>query len=116
LSHLFPRIAKAYALSRWPLDWIIGYVSPAGIKKGLAAGYGAKHTSPSVFYPDSVGEAVLLYTSAEEAAEDLIEFLDSKLPRVSDAAGVSPSFETTLAHEVTSTSPELVFHGSSSRS
>lgn len=116
LSHLFPRIAKAYGLSRWPLDWLIGYVDAAGYKKGLHTFYGARHTSPSVFYPESIfGEAILLYTSAAEAYEDLEGFLATELSVVKDEApAVSP--ETILAQEVTNTSPEPVFHGSSNLS
>lgn len=115
LSHLFPRVAKAYGLSRWPLDWLIGYVTAAGYKKGLHTFYGARHTSPSVFYPESMGELVLLYTSASEACEDLTEFLATELSVVKDEAPAL-SLETILAQEVTNTSPEPVFHGRSNLS
>ena len=115
LSQLFARLAKAYGLSRWPIDWIIGYVTPSGFKKGLHVGYGAKHTSPGMGYPGtSFGELYLLYTSASEANDDLADFLDTELS--SGPGIVSHSWETILAQEVTRTSPEVVFQGSSSRS
>ena len=110
LSQLFARLAKAYGLSRWPIDWIIGYVTPSGFKKGLHVGYGAKHTSPGMGYPGtSFGELYLLYTSASEANDDLADFLDTELS--SGPGIVSHSWETILAQEVTRTSPEVVFQG-----
>jgi len=38
LSRLFPRIGRAYACSRWPVDWTISYVAPILVEKGVAAG------------------------------------------------------------------------------
>ena len=117
LSQLFARLAKAYGLSRWPIEWIIGYVTPSGFKKGLHNGYGAKHTTPGMGYPGtSFGELYLLYTSASEAIADLDDFLETELSPVPAEPSVSHSWETIFAQEVTKTSPELVFQGNSSRS
>jgi hypothetical protein len=113
LSHLLPRLARAYGLSRWPLDWVIGYVTKLLVSKGIAAGYGAKHFGYSVEYPDlPFGELVLTYTSGQETADDLETYLATEL-----LEGLStPSFSTILAQEVTKTSSDDARQGSSSRS
>lgn len=116
LSHLFPRVAKAYGLSRWPLDWLIGYVTAAGYQKGLHTFYGARHTSPGMFYPEPWGELVLLYTSGSEACEDLADFLEGELSTASEGAEAREPLATILAQELTRTSPGPAFQGSSSRS
>src|SRR5213082_3556373 len=53
LSHILPRVGKAYACSRWPLDWAVGYIGRSNVDKGLAKNYGQKNLSYSVYYPDS---------------------------------------------------------------
>lgn len=114
LSHLLPRLARAYGLSRWPLDWVIGYVTKLLVSKGVAAGYGCKHFGYSVEYPDlPFGELVLTYTSGRETADDLETYLATEL---AETLSSSPSLSTTRAHEVTNTSPAEARHGSSSRS
>lgn len=123
LSHLFPRIGRAYACSRWPIDWTISYVAPILVEKGVAAGYGQKNFSHSIFYPGSPWgdlEVVLAYTPAPEIYGDLESFMAAELL----AAGLSGStddardgglFSTSL-DSVTNTSSVGVFHGNSSRS
>ena len=121
LSHLLPRVAKAYAISRWPLDWAMGYVTAASALKGLAYGYGSKHLSYSVVYPDlDFGELAVAYSSGREVYDDLAEFLDKELsdplgakfasPRSAAPAGIN--FE----QEVTKMPSSPAFHGSSRRS
>ena len=45
LMRLIPRLGRAYALARWPVDWGISFVSPVLVEKGVAAAYGYKHAS-----------------------------------------------------------------------
>ena len=117
LSHLLPRIAKAYALSRWPLDWAVGYVTKLLVEKGVAAGYGQKHFSYSIEYPElPFGELVLAYTSGQEAYDDLGDYLMTELSSSTGTKFSAPSFSMTREHAVMKTSSDGVFHGSSSRS
>src|SRR5437868_12020353 len=53
LMRLVPRLGRAYALARWPVDWGISFVAPVLVEKGVAQGYGYKHASYSIFYPGS---------------------------------------------------------------
>ncbi|HZT89097.1 MAG TPA: hypothetical protein VFA12_14075 [Stellaceae bacterium] len=117
LSRLAPRMGKAYAFSRWPIDWSFCYVMRHHVEMGLAAAYGQKHLSYSVIYPDShLGELVLAYTSGADILSELSEFLRTDLlGEEGFAAEIAPAPET-LEHSVMSTSSEGVFHGSSSRS
>ena len=113
LSHMLPRVARAYGLSRWPVDWVIGYVTTLLVQKGVAAGYGVKHLGYSVVYPDlPFGELVLTYTSGEEVYEDLADYLAGEL----SAPAAAPSQSTTLAQEVTNISSDGVRQGNSSLS
>jgi hypothetical protein len=119
LSHLLPRIGRAYGLARWPVDWGATIAAPILVQKGVAAGYGYKHVVRSILFPDAPSghpENALLYLSANEAYDDLANFLTTEL-LASEAENIalasSPSF---LEHIVTNTSSEGVFHGSSSRS
>jgi len=114
LSHLMPRLCRAFALARWSLDWTIGYVQRPLVDKGVALGYGAKHLGFSIYYPEtSYGEIVLTYTSGQEIYDDFGTFLDDEL---SDDKFAPVPFGSRTLHEVTSTSPEGVRQGSSSRS
>src|SRR5271169_806670 len=82
LSHLLARLGRAYAMSRWPVDWAIALVAPVLVTKGVSAGYGYKHASHSIFYPASPWgdlEVVLGYLSASEAYEDIAEYLAREL-------------------------------------
>jgi hypothetical protein len=117
LSQLMQRMAKAYALSRWPLDWAIGFVPRALADNGTAAGYGAKHFGYSFFYPGlRWPELVLIYTSGQEVYDDFGTFLDAELADPASGKFASGSPGRILTHVVTSTSPEGVRQGSSSRS
>jgi len=116
LSHLMPRIGKAYACSRWPLDWAIGFISLGNVDKGLARSYGQKNLSYSIVYPGSSwGEVALVYTSVDDVYRDLANYLSDKLPDEDIASElVLPS--VSLAQDVTNTSSDGVFHGNSNRS
>ena len=118
LMRLIPRLGRAYALARWPVDWGISFVAPVLVEKGVAAGYGYKHASYSVFYPGSPWgdlEVVLATVSAAEAYEDFTNFLMTSLsdPRPDRSAAL---LSTVFDNSMTNTSSEGVFQGSSSRS
>lgn len=118
LSRLLARLGRAYAVSRWPVDWGIALVAPVLIDKGVSAGYGYKHASHSIFYPGSPWgdlEVVLAYLSAVEGYEDLAEYLINELSG-SPAERLSASPRRVLDDRVTRTSSDGVFHGSSNRS
>src|SRR5207237_8189218 len=82
LSHILPRVLKAYASGRWSIDWFIGYVKPVLVDRGVAKGYGSKHLSYSISYPGSPWgdvEFALVYTSVDELYADLAENLATEL-------------------------------------
>ena len=115
-SHLMPRIAKAYACARWPIEWAIGFISKWNVEKGLANNYGQQNLSYSITYPGSAwGEVVLAYTPVADVYEDLANFVSAKLSRA-DTVSAATLASISLAHEVTRTSSDGVFQGSSSRS
>jgi hypothetical protein len=119
LSRLPGRLGRAYAASRWPLDWGISIVAPVLVEKGVATGYGFKHASRSIIFPAAPTGAldnVLVSVSAAEAYADFAEILvrQSSDPAVSAPAAAS---STSLFDIIdTNTSSEGVFHGNSSRS
>ncbi len=119
LSHLLARLGRAYAMSRWPVDWSIALVAPVLVEKGVSAGYGYKHASHSIFFPASPWgdlEVVLAYLSVIEAYDDLAEYLTNELAG-SDTEGLWSTSPRRLRDDrVTSTSSDGVFHGSSNRS
>jgi GNAT superfamily N-acetyltransferase len=119
LMRLIPRLGRAYALARWPVDWGISLVAPVLVDKGIAAGYGYKHASYSVFYPESVWgdlEFVLASVSAGEAYADfahLLDMMDLESASVGSAGVFSSSV---LESSVTKISPDGVFQGSNNLS
>ena len=117
LSQLLPRLGRAYAVARWPVDSGISFVAPALVEKGIAAGYGYKHASYSIAYPESPWgdlEVVLVSLSATEAYADFAEMLlsSSSAAAASGAAASANLFDD----KVTNTSSDGVLHGSSRRS
>ncbi|HTV89891.1 MAG TPA: hypothetical protein VME41_12830 [Stellaceae bacterium] len=124
LSHLMPRMMKAFGSAHWPLDWVIGLVQPPLVRKGVAAGYGSKHISYSIFYPQSAWgdlEVAVVYTAVDEIYRDLAEFLATRLTAAqpADYDFVMPVWASSGAlreQSVTNTSPDGVFHGSRTRS
>ncbi len=119
LSHLLARLGRAYALARWPVDWAIALVAPILIEKGVSSGYGYKHASRSIFFPGSQWgnlEVVLAYLSAEEAYDDITEFLTIELSGREEGSSDTLFSGKPREDSVTRTSSEDVFHGSSSLS
>jgi hypothetical protein len=118
-SRLFPRIGKAYACSRWPIDWTICYTSRILVEKGVAAGWGMKDLSYSIFYPDSPWgdlEVVVAYAGVRDVYDDLASFLATELSENENAASDASSFFRTPDDKVTNISSEAVRHGNSIRS
>lgn len=121
LSALIPRIGKSYACGRWPVDWAFGYIARRHIGSVMPAVWGHAHVEAGFSYPgtpyDDIGIA---YSNITEVYEDIANFLitglsdESSSQLVADfrTMGVPAAFE----HNVTSTSSEGVFQGSSSRS
>ena len=119
LSHLLARLGRAYALARWPVDWAIALVAPILIEKGVSSGYGYKHASRSIFFPGSQWgnlEVVLAYLSAEEAYDDIAEFLTIELSGREEASSDTLFSGKPREDSVTRTSSDDVFHGNSSLS
>jgi len=117
LSRLIPRLGKAYACARWPLDWSFCYVTRGQVEKGLAASYGQRNLSYSIEYSGSaLGELVLAYSSIDEVYEDFARFMLAELVGIEAGESHSNSVETSLEHNVTNISSEGVFQGSISLS
>jgi hypothetical protein len=119
LSRLVPRIGKAFACGRWPVEWIFGYVTSQHAQMGMPASYGHRHVSRSVSYPGTPWlDLAIAYSSAEEVYEDIASFLDTELsaPSSRTAAEFDGGASTPREHRVTKISSEGVFHGSSNLS
>jgi len=118
LSELLPRLGRAYAMARWPVNWGISFVAPILVEKGIAAGYGYKHSSYSIAFPESPWgelEVVLVSLSATEAYEDFAAAL-VKLSATDGISSSASSSRTLLDDKVTNTSSDGVLQGSSNRS
>jgi hypothetical protein len=119
LSHLLARLGRAYAISRWPVDWCMAIVAPVLVEKGVALGYGYPHASRSILFPGAPSgavENVLAYISAAEAYDDLAEYLRTRLLSAATGASPTPSALSPLEESVTRTSSDGVFQGSNSLS
>lgn len=118
LSELVGRLGRAFAAARWPVDYMMCLVMPVLANKGVANGYGYKHLSRSILFPDSpLGdlELVVAYLSATEAYADFSEFMGTGL---SDPIyfGSSEFAASRRENMVTRISSEPVVHGSMSLS
>lgn len=119
LSHLLARLGRAYALSRWPVDWCIAIVAPVLVDKGVAAGYGYPHAGRSVFFPDAPSgaiENVLAYLSAAEAYEDLAMYLSTVLSGSNTEVLAAGAAFSPREESVTRISSDGVFQGNSNLS
>jgi GNAT superfamily N-acetyltransferase len=118
LSQLLPRIAKAYAVSRWPIDRTFGFVTRVLVEKGVASSsYGTGRYSYSVWFPDlPFGELVVAYTAVREVYEDLAKYLATALSGARGEKFASNTLPSGIAQELTKISSDGVFHGNSSRS
>lgn len=115
LSQLMSRMARAFAMARWPLDWTMSFIQRPMADNGVAAGYGSRHLGYSVEFPETpYGEIAISYTSGREIYEDLGSFIDEELS-ASGSRKFAASLDASLMHEVTRVSPEAR-QGSSSRS
>jgi hypothetical protein len=89
------------------------------VERGIAAGYGSKHISYSIFYPGSPWgdlEVALVYTAVDEIYDDLADFLISDLSKDGTSVNAGVLAGTFLEQSVTNTSSDGVFHGSITRS
>jgi hypothetical protein len=117
LMRVVPSLGRAYALARWPVDWGMSLVQRPLVEKGLATGYGYKHTSYSITYPGSPWggrEVAVVSVRPDECYDDFTNFLAGSPTKVANSGseGSATLFDTKL----TSTSSDSVFQGSSSRS
>jgi hypothetical protein len=121
LSRLMPRVGRAYAIARWPLDWVFTYVAPDLVTKGVAAGYGYQDVSYSIKYPNSPWgnlEVALVRMGREEIYADLLSFLSEEL-FCADAESLldsPPPSRFTREERVMKVSPLPVVQGSSNLS
>lgn len=79
LSSLIAHVARAFAASRWPLDYAVGFVKREMVLKGLAAtyGYSPEHIMFAVKFPVSaIGPADMAVCSlaGDEIYRDLARF------------------------------------------
>jgi hypothetical protein len=119
LSELLPRLGRAYAMARWPVDWGISFVAPVLVEKGIAAGYGYKHSSYSIAFPASPWgdlEVVLVSLTAPEAYDDFAENLLVQSSASTAASSTISSSTNRFDNKVTNTSSDGVLQGSSNRS
>jgi hypothetical protein len=119
LSQLLPRLGRAYALARWPIDWGISIVAPVLVEKGVAAGYGYKRESRSIIFPGAPSgavENVLVSVSAVGAYDDFASILLDGFSIAKPFALTTFPSSTRFDNIETRISSDDVFHGSSSRS
>jgi hypothetical protein len=115
LSRLIPRIGKAYACGRWPIDWSFCYVTRKHVEQGLAASYGQRNVSHSVSYPGTPWlDIAIAHSTAEQVYQDMESFLSNELSAASSRPGGDGL--TSFEHIVTKTSSDDVFHGNKSLS
>jgi hypothetical protein len=118
LRRLVPRLGRAYALARWPVDWGISFVLPNLVDNGVAAGYGYQRASYSIYFPGSVVgdvDVVLVSLSVSEAYADFAEALD-RLGQSEPSTSASSMSISFLDDKDTKISSDRVLQGSNSRS
>ena len=118
LSQLLPRLGRAYALARWPIDWGMSIVAPVLVEKGIAAGYGYKRESRSIIFPGAPSGAtdnVLVSVAAADAYADFAALLETGFS-ICEPAGAASSSCRRFDSIDTRISSDDVFHGSSRRS
>jgi hypothetical protein len=94
LSAIIPRLVRAYAATRWPMDWTISFVAQVQVDKGIVAGYGYKDVSYSIRFPGSDWgdlKFALIRMSSEEIFEDLASYLLVPSRRAADEATLPTS-------------------------
>jgi GNAT superfamily N-acetyltransferase len=81
LSAIMPRACRAYAATRWPIDWTISFVAQVQLDKGIVAGYGYTDVSYSIRFPDSDWgdlDVALIRMSSTDLITDLASYLGAK--------------------------------------
>lgn len=119
LSPIAGRLGRAFAVARWPLDWIMCFVQPAIVSSGIAAGYGYRHMTRGIFFPGSVYgnlEVFVVSLSAAESYQDFAEFMAAELDDGPYAWKGSSGSPMRRLQTVTKTSSVGVFQGSNSLS
>jgi hypothetical protein len=119
LSQLLPRLGRAYAVARWPVDWGISLVAPVLVEKNVAAGYGYKHVSYSVSYPGSPWgdiDFALVSLSRLEAYDDFARVLLLEFCGMGDEVEAEIASSSLSDDKLTRISLDGVLHGSSSLS
>jgi hypothetical protein len=117
LSEFVGRLGRAFSLAQWAVDWMMCLVVPKLVDKGIAAGYGYKHFSRSVFFPNChLGdlEMVAAYLSPSEAYADFAAVLGNRLEESSYLS--NSEFGNRFENIVTRTSSDDVAQGSISLS
>jgi hypothetical protein len=115
---LVGRLGRAFAVSRWPVDWVMCLVEHKTVKAGLAAGYGYRHQIRGIYFPESQfkDEVFAVCLTAAEAYEDFAEFMATELSGSAYNEGSEGSLNKRLLHTVTSISSPDVVHGNTNRS
>jgi GNAT superfamily N-acetyltransferase len=78
LSAIIPRLVRAYAATRWPIDWTISFVLKVQVEKGIVRGYGYKDVTWSVKFSKSVIgdiDTALIRMAAADVFRDLEAYL-----------------------------------------
>jgi hypothetical protein len=97
LSAIIPRLVRAHAATRWPMDWTISFVAHVQVDKGIVAGYGYKDITYSIRFPGSDWgdlEFALIRMSSAEIFDDLASYLRSPAQR---AAGKAAALASAVA-------------------
>lgn len=118
LSPLVGRLGRAFAISRWPVDWVMCLVERKTLEAGYVGGYGYRRVVGGIRFPGSQfkDEVLAVYLSANEAYEDMSEFMEAELADSEyDGSWAFVSGNRRL-QTVIKTSSEEVLHGSTSRS
>ena len=119
LMQLVPKLGRAYALARWPVDWGVSLVTRALVDKGIARGYGYKHVSYSIAYPGSPWgdiEFAVVSVTPDEAYDDFSDFVRSSSAPGSLVDDASEPVETGFERTEISILSEPVLQGRSNRS
>lgn len=118
LSPLVGRLGRAFAVSRWPVDWVMCLVERKTLEGGYVGGYGYRHVVGGIGFPGSQfkGEVLAVYLSADEAYEDMSEFMEAELGTFGYDGRSAFVCGNRRLQTVTRTSSEVVAQGSTSRS
>jgi GNAT superfamily N-acetyltransferase len=97
LSAIVPRLVRAYAMTRWPIDWTISFVLKVQVEKGIVSGYGYKDVTWSIKFTKSVIgdiDTALIRMSAADVFADLRSYLEAqgvRLPALQEEPAPPPA-------------------------